>query len=102
MFDRLMSQCPDLTILLEYAKTGVIPTLPAGNGATSSKVRPSQDDALLPSHHYVKQRKVSADEYEAIHRLSAVIQSEEDYMTICMSLGVPVDLGPKQKSKYST
>ena len=23
VFDRLMSQCPDLTILLEYAKTGV-------------------------------------------------------------------------------
>ena len=102
VFDRLMSQCPDLTILLEYAKTGVIPALPAGNGATSSKVRPSQDDALLPSHHYIKQRKVSADEYEAIHRLSAVIQSEEDYVTICISLGVPLDLGPKQRSKYST
>ena len=39
VFDRLMSQCPDLTILLECAKTGVIPALPAENGATSSKVK---------------------------------------------------------------
>ena len=45
-----------------------------------------------------KQRKVSADEYEAIHRLSTVIWSEEDYVTICMSLGCTSWLRPQTKN----
>ena len=68
VFDRLMSQCPQFwQYCWEYAKKQeLFQLLPAGNGATSSKVRPSPRWCLLlPSHHYIKQRKVSADEYEA-------------------------------------
>ena len=91
VFESIIGKYPDLQMLLIYARPGVIPTLPAGNGATRHNMTASQDNSDLPSHEYVRTGKISAEEYEVICQLSTVIHSEHDYVSICDSLGVPLD-----------
>ena len=102
LFDMIILKYPDLKMLLEYARSDVVPAIPSGNGAASPNVRPSYDNSTLPSHGYVETGKVSAEEYDVIHLLSAVIWNEPDYVNICDSLGVPLEYGPHCKPKYST
>ena len=102
VFDRIILKYPDLKMLLEYARSDVVPAIPSGNGATSPNVRPSYDNSTLPSHGYVETGQVSAEEYDVICLLSAVIWNEPDYVSICDSLGVPLEYGPHGKPKYST
>ena len=82
IFKRIIGKYTDLKILLEYARSGAILALPAGNGATRQNMTTSQNNYDLPSHEYVRTGKISAEEYEAIHQLSMVICSEHDYVSI--------------------
>ena len=87
VFDRIILKYPDLKMLLEYARSDVVPAIPSGNEATSPNLRPSYDNSTLPSHGYVETGQVSAEEYDVICLLSAVIWNEPDYVSICDSLG---------------
>ena len=102
VFDGIILKCPDLKMFLEYARSDVVPAIPSDNGATNPNVRPSYDNSTLPSYGYVESGQVSVEEYDVIHLLSAVIQNEPDYVSICDSLGVPLEYGPHGKPKYST
>ena len=49
---------------------------------------------------YIRTGQITAAEYEVIHCLSMVIRSECDYMSICDSLGVPLEYRPQATPKY--
>ena len=61
VFDRIILKYPDLKMLLEYARSDVVPAIPTGTGATSPDVRPSHDNCTLPSNGYVEMGQVSVE-----------------------------------------
>ena len=50
VFDRIILKYPDLKMLLEYARSDVVPAIPSGKEATNPNVRSSYDNSTLPSH----------------------------------------------------
>ena len=56
VFDSIILKYPDLKMLLEYARSHVVLSIPSGSEATSPHVRPSYDNSTLPSHGYIEKR----------------------------------------------
>ena len=102
VFGRIILKYPDLKMLLEYARSDVVPVIPSGNGATNPNVRPHYYNSTLPSHGYVETGQVSAEQYYVICLLSTVIWNEPDHVSICNSLEVPLEYGAHGKLKCIT
>ena len=102
IFQRIIGKYPELEMLLEYARSGVTLALPSGDGAIRQNMTDGLDNSHMPSLEYVRTGQISAADYEVICQLSMVIQSECNYMSICDSLGIPLEYGPQAKPKFGT
>ena len=84
----------------EYARLGLTLALPAGDGIIRLNKTMVLDNSDMISLEYIRTGQISSAEYEVICRLSTVIRLEPDYMSICDSLGVPLEYGPQVIPKF--
>ena len=102
VFHRIILKYPDLQILFEYARSNATPALSGGDGIVRRSMPMALETSEILGSGYIRLGKVTAIEYTVIHRLAMVIRTEQDYMTICDSLGVPPEYGPQARPKYRT
>ena len=89
-------------MLFEYAKSNTTPALTGGDGVIRLNKTGVLDNADTIGLEFIRTGQISSPEYEVIHCLSMVIRSEADYMSICDSLGVPLEYGPQATPTYGT
>ena len=102
VFHRILAKFPDLKILLKYAKSNDAPALTGGDGIIQMNKTVVLEISDTIGLEYVKMGQIIAVEHEIIHILAMVIRTECDYMTVCDSLGVPLEYGPQALPKYGT
>ena len=100
VFNRIIGKYPDLGILLEYAKSNTTPALTGGDGVIRLNKTVVLENPDTIGLEYIRTGQITTAEYEVIHCLSMVIRMERDYMSICDSLGVPLEYGPQATPRY--
>ena len=102
IFNRILFTCPDLELLLDHATLDTMPPLTGGNGKTDTQKTHVLESVEALAHEKIKTGKITAVQHDLIQNLSAMIHSQDDYETICDSLGVPPEYGPMAKPRYET
>ena len=102
MFNKILGKYPDLDMLFEYAKSNTTPALTGGDGVIWLNKTCVLDNADMIGLEFIRTGQITSAEYEVICRLSMVIRSEADYMSICDSLGAPLEYGPQTTPRYGT
>ena len=102
VFNRIMNKCPDLEILLDYARSNMMPALTGGDGIIKTNKTYVLEDADALGLECVRKGQITTAQHDLIKTLSLVVRTEHDYMDICDSLGVPLEYGPLAIPKYRT
>ena len=102
VFNRIMTKCPDLEILLHYAKSNMMPALTGGDGIIQTNKTYVLEDADALGLESVRKGQITTVQHDLIKTLSVVIRTEHAYTNICKSLGVPLEYGPLAIPKYRT
>ena len=77
-----------------------MPPLTGGNGKTDTQKTHVLESVEALAREKIKTGKITAVQHDLIQNLSAMIHSQDDYETICDSLGVPPEYGPMAKPQY--
>ena len=102
VFNRIITKCPDLEILLHYARSNMIPALTGGDAIIKTNKTCVLEDADAFGLESVRKGQITTAHHDLIKTLSMVVRTECDYMDICDSLGVPLEYGPLAIPKYRT
>ena len=102
VFNRIMNKCPDLEILLDYARSNMMPALTGGDGIVKTNKTCVLEDADALSLESVRKGQITTAHHDLIKTLSMVVRTEHDYMDICDSLDVSLEYGPLAIPKYRT
>ena len=102
VFNRIMNKCPDLEILIDYARSNTMPALTGGDGIIKTNKTCVLEDANTLGLEYVRKGQITTVQHDLIKTLSLAVRTEHDYMDICDSLGVPLEYGPLAIPKYRT
>ena len=102
VFNRIMNKCPDLEILLDYARSNTMPALTGGDGIINIKKTYVLEDADALGLESVRKGQITTPQLDLIKTLSLAVRTECDYMDVCDSLGVPLEYGPLVIPKYRT
>ena len=102
VFNRILNKCPDLGILIEHAMSNTLPALTGGDGIIKTNKTYVLEDAEELGLESIRTGKITTVHHKLIKTLSSIIRREGDYITICDSLGVPLEYGPLAIPKYRT
>ena len=102
VFNRKLNKCPDLQILIEYARSNMMPALTGRDGIIKTNKTYVLENADALGLECVKNGQITTADHDLITTLSLVVRTEHDYMDICDSLGVPLEYGPLAIPKYKT
>ena len=102
VFNRILNKCPDLEMLLNYARSNVMLALTGGDGIIQTNKTYVLEDADALGLESVRKGKITTVQHDLIKSLSIVIRTECDYTHICDSMGVPLEYGPLAIPKYRT
>ena len=102
VFNRILNKCPDLEMLLSYARSNMMPALTGGDGIIHTNKTYVLEDADALDLESVRKGKITTVQHDLIKTLSMVIRTECDYTHICDSLGVPLKYGPLAIPKKRT
>ena len=102
VFNRIMNKCLDLEMLLNYARSNMMPALTGGDGIVQTNKTYVLEDADTLGLESVRKGQITTVQHDLIKTLSVVIRTEHAYTNICDSLGVPLEYGPLAIPKYRT